>query len=126
MLLRYFFDYFSIFFVQKLSLNTKVISAEFMKEHNSFLIPIDGLEPVKEGAFAGHLWASPSVEGLREIMRKVVADPAAARAVGRQGSLDVRSKYNPAAVAQVLRARLEQIQETLFTNGEIEMSRQEL
>ncbi len=74
--------------LQKFSLNTKVISAEFMKEHNSFLIPIDGLEPVKEGVFT---------------------DQTAARAVGRQGSLDVRSKYNPATVAHVLRARPEQI-----------------
>jgi hypothetical protein len=34
-----------------------------MKEDNSYLIPIEGLEQVREGAFQGHLWASPSVDG---------------------------------------------------------------
>ena len=29
----------------------------------------DGLVPVKTGAFKGHLWAEPSVEHLRELMR---------------------------------------------------------
>jgi hypothetical protein len=32
-----------------------------MTEENSFLIPITGLLPVREGAFKGHLWADPSV-----------------------------------------------------------------
>ena len=34
-----------------------------MKGDNSFLIPVEGLEPVREGAFQGHLWARPSVDG---------------------------------------------------------------
>lgn len=38
-------------------------NTEFMKEDNSFLIPVEGLEPVRDGPFQGHLWASPSVQG---------------------------------------------------------------
>ena len=92
-------------------------NTEFMLPDNSFLIPIDGLEVVKEGAFQGHLWASPSVEGLRAIMRTVVADPASARAIGARGALHVRTKYNPQAVAQVLLTRLGKIQDLLMARG---------
>ena len=38
-------------------------NTEFMLSDNSFLIPVEGLEPVREGAFQGHLWARPSVDG---------------------------------------------------------------
>jgi hypothetical protein len=49
----------------------------------------------------------------------VVADPEAARAVGRRGAAYVRSMYNPAAVARVVMARLEQIESLLTRQGRL-------
>lgn len=43
----------------------------FMTQNNSILLKIDGMEEITEGAFRGHLWASPSVEHLKEMMRFV-------------------------------------------------------
>ena len=52
-------------------------------------------------------------------MREVVADPEAARAVGRRGAAYVRSTYNPSAVARVVMARLEQIESLLMRQGRL-------
>lgn len=46
-------------------------NTHFMNKNNSFLIEIDGLEEITEGAFRGHKWASPSVASLRAHMRFV-------------------------------------------------------
>jgi len=89
-------------------------NTEFMKEHNSFLIPIDGLVPVREGAFKGHLWADPSVDGLRRLLRSVFSDPASAREVGKRGGAWVRERYNPQRVGALVLAELRTIAATLI------------
>lgn len=61
---------------------------EFMNDDNSFLVDIDGLEPCDlrwdNPLYQGQRWAAPSVRSLREQMRRVVEDPAAARARGER------------------------------------------
>lgn len=42
-----------------------------MTEANSYPLRIDGMDEIPTGAFRGHLWARPSVQHLRELMRRV-------------------------------------------------------
>ncbi len=44
---------------------------EYMTEENSYPLRIAGLEPIAEGAFAGHLWAVPDKVELQRLMRQV-------------------------------------------------------
>jgi len=88
-------------------------NTEFMKDYNSFLIPIEGLEPVREGAFTGHLWARPSVKGLMDILKKIFENPNEAKRIAKVGMEEVRKFYNPDAVANVVMHRLRAIEQIL-------------
>lgn len=44
-------------------------NTHFMTKDNSLLLKIEGMEEIKEGAFRGHFWATPSVTHLRQLMR---------------------------------------------------------
>jgi glycosyltransferase involved in cell wall biosynthesis len=63
----------------------------FLRNENSYLIDIEGLVPasVEEEIFAGHLWAQPSVEHLRKLMREVFSKPADAKKRAQQGRRDM-------------------------------------
>ena len=94
---------------------------------------MQGLEPVREGAFAGHLWARPSVKGLQEILKQIFENPNEAKRVAKVmlsetlwmicmlrdfvlwqvGMEEVRKLYNPDAVAQVVMHRLRSIERIL-------------
>jgi len=86
-------------------------NTEFMKPHNSFLIPIEGLEPVRQGAFVGHMWAKPSVKGLKSILQQIFDNPGQARKKAQVGMREVRELYNPSAVSQVVIRRLQEIEQ---------------
>jgi glycosyltransferase involved in cell wall biosynthesis len=64
---------------------------DFLRDENSYLIDIEGLVPaaVEEESFAGHLWAQPSIEHLRQLMRAAFAHPEEARERARQGRQDM-------------------------------------
>jgi glycosyltransferase involved in cell wall biosynthesis len=64
---------------------------DFLREENSYLIDIEGLvpAPIEEESFAGHLWAQPSVEHLRQLMRAASAHPEDAHRRARQGRQDM-------------------------------------
>eukprot|EP00741_Cyanophora_paradoxa_P004321 tig00000792_g4195.t1 len=81
-------------------------NTEFMTDENSFPLPIDGLVPVPEGPFKGHLWAQPSVYSLREIMRWVFEHREEARGRGRRARRDVSEKYSLQRLAGALRGLL--------------------
>uniref|UniRef100_A0A6U4RKD1 Glycosyl transferase family 1 domain-containing protein n=1 Tax=Hemiselmis andersenii TaxID=464988 RepID=A0A6U4RKD1_HEMAN len=85
-------------------------NTEFMNDWDSYPIPIEGLVPVREGAFKGHLWADPSVPALREIMRHCFQHPSQAREVGRAGMRHVRENYNPDMVGEVVMKHLYRIE----------------
>ena len=56
----------------------------FLDQAVGYPLSIDGLEQVEEkGAFEGHFWAKPSVQHLRQLMRRVVQDRKEAQAKGR-------------------------------------------
>lgn len=69
---------------------------DFLRDDNSYLIDIEGLVPasVEEEVFAGHLWAQPSVDHLRQLMRRVFSNPAEARTRARQGRKDMVSSWD--------------------------------
>jgi glycosyltransferase involved in cell wall biosynthesis len=64
---------------------------DFMNEENSYLIEIDGLEDVPDNVllYAGHKWARPNVEHLRQLMRHVYEHRQEARAKGEKARADI-------------------------------------
>ncbi|KAL5976491.1 hypothetical protein ACLOJK_020824 [Asimina triloba] len=72
---------------------------EFLTEKNSYPLPFDQMSEVTEGPFKGHLWAEPSVEKLRQLMRHVVHNPDEARKKGIRAREDMIRRYSPELVA---------------------------
>ena len=68
----------------------------FLRDENSFLVDIEGLVPasVEEEIFAGHLWAQPSVEHLRKLMREVFSRPQEAKKRAQQGRRDMVADWD--------------------------------
>jgi len=91
---------------------------EFMNPQNSFLIEIDGLEPVDQEQIAdnpyyrGHKWASPSVEHTRDLMRYVFEHRDEASKVGRRGREEVLQRWTIEKAARAVVRRLAEIEET--------------
>lgn len=75
---------------------------EYLKPHNGYPLPIlPGLVPVPaNSAFAGHLWADPDHEALRELMRHVQTHREEAAAKGKNARADMVEKYSPAVLAE--------------------------
>lgn len=69
---------------------------DFLHDENSYLIDVEGLVPasVEEESFAGHLWAQPSVDHLRQLMRQVFSHPAEARRRAHQGREDMVANWD--------------------------------
>jgi glycosyltransferase involved in cell wall biosynthesis len=83
-------------------------NTQFMTEDNSFLIPIEGLESVGEGAFASHQWAKPSISKLGQIMRLVFTEREHAGNKGRLAR-EKMLEYSPDKVATLVVHQLESI-----------------
>eukprot|EP00656_Telonema_subtile_P027919 TRINITY_DN3012_c0_g1_i1.p3 TRINITY_DN3012_c0_g1~~TRINITY_DN3012_c0_g1_i1.p3 ORF type:complete len:111 (-),score=25.83 TRINITY_DN3012_c0_g1_i1:346-678(-) len=77
---------------------------EFMTVNNSFPLEIEkNLVPLPaDSAFAGHLWAQPSVTHLRQLMRKLVNNPELGVKVGEQARKDMVEQYSPDIIAQLI------------------------
>ena len=69
---------------------------DFLNDANSFLIDIEGLVPACEEVeyFAGHRWAQPSVEHLRQLMRQVYSHPQEARARAESGRAEMVAQWD--------------------------------
>jgi glycosyltransferase involved in cell wall biosynthesis len=69
---------------------------DFLTDENSYLIDVEGLVPasVEEECFAGHLWAQPSLEHLRKLMRQVHSNRTEARARAQQGRRDMVAHWD--------------------------------
>lgn len=90
-------------FMEAMALGTPVIGTRwgahlsFMNDANSFLIEIDGLESAdRQGwdMYRGHLWAKPSLESTRALMRFVMENPHDARRRAEQARADVLAHYD--------------------------------
>lgn len=69
---------------------------DFLNNENSYLIDIEGLAPasVGEETFAGHLWAEPSVEHLRQLMREVYSHPTGTRMRAERGRAEMVERWD--------------------------------
>ncbi|KDO23156.1 hypothetical protein SPRG_09964 [Saprolegnia parasitica CBS 223.65] len=82
---------------------------EFMTQDNSFPLQIDGLVPILDGAFKGHLWANPSETHLIELLQYVATHPEDAKAKGQRARADMVDKYAPSIVAEIVDAHWQRI-----------------
>jgi glycosyltransferase involved in cell wall biosynthesis len=72
--------------------------ADFLNDLNSYPVEIEGVFPVSpkvdRGPFAGHRWAEPSLEHLRQQMRRVFSNPEEAHARAARGRADMVSQFD--------------------------------
>lgn len=84
---------------------------DFLHGDHAHLIPWDRV-PVGEGA-GGYsptaTWAEPRVDAAAEAMRRVHADPHAARAMAQRGQQAILSAFAPEVSGTIMRSRLEEI-----------------
>jgi len=74
-------------------------STEFLAEHCSLPLRIEGLRQVDDGLI-GHRWAEPSVTHLRSLMRWVVENPAEAKLIGERARKEMLAHFSPEVVVQ--------------------------
>jgi glycosyltransferase involved in cell wall biosynthesis len=71
---------------------------DFLNDENADLIELEGLRStgvdIDLEVFAGHRWAAPSVDHLRQLMRRAVSDPASSTRKAARGLLDMREKWD--------------------------------
>lgn len=86
---------------------------DFMTQVNSYLLETEGLAAVDDSVevanFRGHRWAQPSVEHLRTLMRRVVAQPAEAAAKGARARSDLVAGWDVRRAVAELAANLERL-----------------
>jgi glycosyltransferase involved in cell wall biosynthesis len=83
-------------------------NTDFAGPTNSFVVP-HVLVPLERdhGPYrAGQRWAAPDLDAAAEAMRRVAADPAAARAVGARAARDVAATLAPEVVGALVERRL--------------------
>eukprot|EP01012_Entosiphon_sulcatum_P016049 TRINITY_DN21006_c0_g1_i1.p1 TRINITY_DN21006_c0_g1~~TRINITY_DN21006_c0_g1_i1.p1 ORF type:complete len:934 (+),score=113.87 TRINITY_DN21006_c0_g1_i1:40-2802(+) len=81
---------------------------DFMRQSNSYLLSAK-VGRVPDSNDPSQMWAQPSVDHLRHLMRSVVRDPDSARAVGARARADVVRDYSEPAVLNTVRRRLDLI-----------------
>jgi glycosyltransferase involved in cell wall biosynthesis len=81
---------------------------DFMSADNSLLIPYEMTPLTQDYAVyrQGGLWADPSVPAAAEAMRRLVEQPAFARALGQRGRRDVAETLSLEAYGRRMRKRL--------------------
>jgi glycosyltransferase involved in cell wall biosynthesis len=71
---------------------------DFLNDENADLIDLEGLQStgadIDIELFAGHRWAAPSVDHLRELMRRAASDPASMARKASRGLADMREKWD--------------------------------
>ena len=69
---------------------------DFLDDENSYLIDVEGLVPASPGEefFAGHLWANPSLDHLRQLMRHVYVNREEVRKRSRKGRQKVVESWD--------------------------------
>jgi 2-polyprenyl-3-methyl-5-hydroxy-6-metoxy-1,4-benzoquinol methylase/glycosyltransferase involved in cell wall biosynthesis len=87
-------------------------NTEFMNDDNSYLVEPADIVDVPDCAlreaptYRGHRWAEPSVEHLRQLIRRVFEHRDEARAKGARARQDVTEKYDVAVVCRKIAERL--------------------
>jgi glycosyltransferase involved in cell wall biosynthesis len=84
---------------------------DYMREDNSYLIDCNLVPiPLTMGPYMrGNLWADPSVDHLRNLMRTVFEDAEGREQKGRRAAEEIRKNYSAAAAGKKIADRLEEI-----------------
>jgi glycosyltransferase involved in cell wall biosynthesis len=71
---------------------------DFLHDRNSYLIDLDGVVPAPPDLdveyYAGHCWANPSVDHLRQLMRHVFSHPEEARQRAVQARAEMVERWD--------------------------------
>jgi glycosyltransferase involved in cell wall biosynthesis len=88
-------------------------NVDFLTAENSYLIPIEGVEPLPDGSPYGNSpnksWAVLSVERLSSYMLYASRNVQQTKAVGRRARRDVIAQYSEDVIGEVVLERLRQI-----------------
>lgn len=79
----------------------------FLNEAVGYPLAYTHLAPIPDGPFAGHLQAEPDTAHLRELLRRLVSDPAEGRARGARARASMVASFQPVHVAVAVRRELE-------------------
>lgn len=83
---------------------------DFLHDGNGYLVEVEGLVPVPESVdvphFRGQRWAQPSVEHLRQVLRRVVERPDEAAARAARARAEIAAGWDVARAVQDLAAAL--------------------
>ncbi|KAI3809280.1 hypothetical protein L1987_25251 [Smallanthus sonchifolius] len=82
---------------------------EYLTEENSYPLTVDRMSEVMDGPFKGHLWAEPSVDRLRFLMRHVMDNPVEAKSKGEKARKDMVDKFSPEIVADIVSGQIQWI-----------------
>jgi hypothetical protein len=85
---------------------------DFMTVNNSYPVEYEltsvkaDYDPYKQG----QIWAEPSLQHAAQLMRQVYEQPEEANKKAKRAAADIRSMHSPAAIAELVKARLDVIQ----------------
>ncbi len=86
---------------------------DFMTINNSYPVEYELTRIITDhGPYyrRGQIWAEPSIQHAAQLMREVYDHPEAAKKKAKRAAADIHLMHSPAAVAKVVKARLEVIQ----------------
>eukprot|EP00760_Papus_ankaliazontas_P035550 PhM_4_TR7886/c0_g1_i1/m.55492 len=103
-------------------------NVDFMRDDITYPLKLDKLENVPKdssyGWMEGKVWAQPSEEHLRTLMRKIYSDQAEAKERGRRAREHVIQYYSDEVIARVVRQRLLEIRDVVHGKRDAEMRNQ--
>ncbi|MHB8508786.1 MAG: glycosyltransferase [Candidatus Dormibacteria bacterium] len=83
---------------------------EFMNAENSYLVAFERVEVGDNPLYPPRShWAEPDLDDAVRLMRQVFENPEAARERGARACVEMRERHSPAARAELIRRRLEQV-----------------
>ncbi len=84
----------------------------FLTNATATLIPVRGLQPVGDGAFADHLWARVEVDDVRDALLSVRRNVQEAKQKAAAAQEDMRIRFGASAVGRELAVLLEEAVQT--------------
>lgn len=89
-------------------------NTDYMTTDNCIAIDYKLVELGRDyGPYKAHQhWAEPDLEQAAHWMKKIVAEPELAKAIGRRGQETINTHFSPQAVGRIIQARLQEIRGT--------------
>ena len=96
-----------------------MLAVAFLTPANSYPLRYDGLKPIPDGAFAGHLQAEPSISHLQELLLHVWRHPEEAAAKGALARADMVRLYTPTRLARFVQHQIARIEALIAERNEL-------